>query len=132
MIKRIWVMPEKRDEKFSYLLIKKVYLFAKSLGITVFELEIKEQYTTEVEPHYHFHVTFGLCLDLPTTAMSATYIASANNEQHDGAMNIIFRSNGPHNFNKLIVSCSFFVYDEFIRKFYPEWKTTYQNIQLPH
>ena len=132
MRKYSWVMPEERDERFSNILIEKIAASAKSFRIDDFELEIEEKYTTEDKPHYHFYVVFGLFLGSPPTILSATYKASANEEQHDGAVRILFKSDERGSINQLMATGAFFLYDEFIREFYPEWETVYKEIQLPH
>jgi len=129
--KQTWVVPEKRDEKFSNLLIRKIGASAKSFGISAFSLEIKEKYVDEAEPHYHISVSTGPCSDMPTDKLKARYSAKADGKEYAGIMNIVFKSNAPENINQLMVMGALFLYDEYIRKYYPEWKTEYWTIDLP-
>lgn len=123
-------MPEERDEEFSNILLKKILASAQSFGLNDFELEIKEQYTIEAEPHYHFHVGFGSCANLQLTVLSATYIATEKGTQYEGTMNLTLKTGSKLNIDQIMITGAFFLYDEYIREYYPEWKTTYREIKL--
>ncbi len=130
MEKRIWIMPEKRDENFTNELLERFEALAKSLRKTNFSLEIKEQYATEDTPHFHFRVDFGnqtesACKDY----IIASYDASANNETYEGTMRINFYSDIRSTYSFTLVVAAFAFYDEAIRKYYPEWTTHYKHIE---
>ena len=136
MKKHIWVMPERRDEKFTNTLIDQIVCFAGDLGICNLQLEIKEQYENEDTPHYHFLISSGPCQKslsaMSPTDMVATYLATKGDETHEGRVRLTFRAlSGGNDKHKMIVAGAFCLYVLLIRKFYPERKTIYDSTYPP-
>lgn len=138
MKRHAWIMPEKRDERFTKALFKEVALFVRQFGINNFELEIKEQYTDETSPHYHCHVSCDGRLILSPTQMSVAYVATRTDkktkgkEMREGEMKLIFKAkNGDTDTRLVIIVAIFYLYDQLIRKYYPEWKTRYTEVRPP-
>lgn len=132
MIKRVWVMPEQRDEDFSLELINRFGFLAKSLGVSAFSIEICEKYQNEETPHYHMKVEIGICIDLPgEIGVNAFYSAAANRETYKGEMNIRLRVHCPNSLCLVLAATLFSYYDECIREYYKEWETKYEEIQFP-
>lgn len=127
-------MPEKRDEEFSEILFERFKVFANSLGVTDFLIEIEEKYSHEETPHYHLvagsepgcHSFFERC------CFSALYSATADEIICKGVAKINVNTNVQSSFNKVLVSALFAFYDECIRESYLEWKTIYNQINFPN
>jgi len=138
MRQEIWVMPEKKDEDFSLVLIERVYKIAKSLKVDAMTLEISEQYDDEETPHFHMKVGWGPCIDLSSNEMKVNYTASEDNGthsgeiQHSGEIHIEFCADSPCPVGAILTTIAFGLYDEAIREFYPEWTTDYdiENIEM--
>lgn len=131
MKKYIWVMPEKRDEEFSNELIVRFKDLAGSLKVPNFLIGISEQYSFENEPHYHLRAGIGDCSKICGLYISASYLATADEKKYNGVVNISMKTNAFFTINVILISSLFSFYDEYIRKFYPEWKTDYKYISLP-
>lgn len=133
MIKHAWVMPEERDEKFSNALLERITASADSFGIKNFELALKEQYTIEDKPHYHLHVEHESCSSLKGSAILAIYAATSEGKEYKGTIDMTFKADGRldgPSIGQIMTAGIFFLYDECVREYYPEWKTTYQEIKF--
>jgi len=123
-----WTMLEKRDEKFTKELAKKIIASAKSFGVVDFLIEIKERYLDEEKPHYHFKAKCGANKNRRTGLIAASYSATADGKTYSGRMEIIFKSDAPEIIRRILTAGLLFLYDESIRKYYTEWITEYQTI----
>ena len=123
----IWVMPEARDEEFTNDLVNRIKASAESFGVSSFSIEIRECYTNEETPHYHFKADFGNSNNLHVGLITASYSATAD-KAYSGHMEISFKSDATSTINSILVAGAFFLYDEAIRKYYSEWKTKYETI----
>jgi hypothetical protein len=132
MRRLIWIMPEERDEEFSLKMSERFWALAKSLGVSAFSVEVREQYESEETPHYHMKVEDGLSIDLPAEiGANATYTATAEGKTYDGRMKMRVRANGPAPINMILAATLFGYYDEYIREYYQEWETEYIDIVFP-
>lgn len=129
MLKMIWNMPDSKDEEFTKALLERIEKSAQSFGIEIISVEIKEQYSNEDTPHYHFKIAFGKSyFDSLLAEVSADYSAVAEGEKYDGSMKIIIETNDSKEMSQLMAIGAFYLYDEYIREYYPEWETIYNKI----
>jgi len=135
--KLVWIMPEERDEVFSRVLINRIKNYAEALSIEGFLLEVWEHYEDEENPHYHLKVSVDLDGPIDSTRLNellisekimVLYSAATNDEEYSGRMDISFSSRSSATINQILVSGTFLIYDEVVKKYYPEWKTRYITI----
>lgn len=128
MRKIVWNMM-KSDEGFSMSLLHKIYEIAKSLGFSDITIAISEKYSNEKKPHFEVFVAFGQknaatpCL----SSLKISYDAVADGELHHGIVSVSIHSKAPRVISDVLAATSFGFYDQAIRKYYKNWKTTYNT-----
>ena len=122
-----WIMPDAKDEYFSARLYNRIFYLAKSLDISDLEIAIREQYHDESAPgHYHSIVRYGNPNSLICRlSLAMNYRAELQGVVDRGTMHLEVATNSPRKATEILLNASFAFYDEAIRRYYPEYTTTY-------
>ena len=152
--KKIWVVPDKKDEVFSLVLIERICASAPSFDVFNFSLEISEQYDIEDSPHYHTKVDISIetmdeigerieieeAMLLEETQPEMTYYseitsnysATLDCDTFFGEVKIVVSTNEilESFILQVLGSMAFGLYDEAVRVHYPEYETIYYGFHI--
>lgn len=123
--------PEKRDFGFSQKLALDFLVLAEVFGAhDSFVLTITEKYEDEEVSHYSMEFFFSIddCRDDKNdnyAGLRARYKASANGEDHNGAVKVRVHTKRSDETNTILVRGAFTLYDKAVKDHYPEWTTDY-------
>lgn len=126
------VFPDQRDKDFSQEIVKRLYdvlqsAFSKYNYLT---FQLSEQYGSprEDSPHFQITTTFSKtpALAFKVALLQAEYRATNADKTYKGTTVVHVQSSGLENRdNLLLLGYIFGIYDEEIRKHYPDWNTEY-------
>lgn len=131
--KIIWTMPDKVDEDFSIAILEEINSLRKSLDINNLCVGIAEQYVEEESPHYQMEVVIGTNEkpnNVPIRKLIATYEATNNGKTSSGEMKISLSAACSLVAATILICNLFGDYDKALKEYYPEWVTTYINIDI--
>ena len=122
--------PDDRDKEFSQVIAKRLYDVLQSAfnDCNLFSFKIEERYTSEETPHFVFQILFNKNFQgefFRSMVLDANYQANDGKSKYDGTTTIIVASDLCNRSNNLLLGYLFCIYDEEIRKHYPEWTTKY-------
>lgn len=132
------VFPDQRDKDFSQEIVKRLYgvlqsAFSKYNYLT---FQLSEQYGSPREDSPHFQITTTFSKNTPAPVfkvalLQAEYRATNADKTYKGTTVLHVQSSGLETRdNLLLLGYIFGIYDEEIRKHYPDWDTEYVSKNL--